>query len=620
MIAKMKKYTFLIFHKEYETFLETLRELGVLHVELKEEGTPDNPELFENIQLNKTLKEIKKALLRRIVKDDVVASGTYKSGFELMDFYQQLIAEIETLQQALQRVEKDIQINKPWGEFSFETLEKLKENGNTVNFFSCPASKYQSEWEADGTVFKISTQGSTINFVQVLQPGSNIEIDADPVRLAKKSLSGLFAEKKTLSEDISEKNLALDGLAKSSIELIQQAIDQTTEKVDFATVVLGSEKQAEEKLAVLEGWIPVSDEAALVEMLKSSSVYYEDRKPTIYENVPVLLKNNAFAKLFEVISDLYSKPKYSEIDLTPFLAPFYLIFFGFCFSDAGYGLLFVFAATFFKMKAEKESKGMLTLVQLLGASTVFFGLLGGVFFGIELYNTNLPFYSSIAEAYGSAERPITGIIQDIMFKASLGLGLFQMLFGMFLKAAKLTKQAGFKYAISTLGWAFLIIASVVNYFAIASTGTAFTNVPYLVVAGICLFGIFFMNSPGKNPFVNFGAGLWDTYNTVVGGVGDLLSYVRLFALGLASGILGLVFNQLGSKMFNPGDPEATIGGLIGGFIGMLVVLIAGHAINIFMSGLGSMVHPLRLTFVEFYKNAGFEGGGLPYNPFRKQIK
>lgn len=620
MIAKMKKYSFLIFHKEYEAFLEKLRELGVLHVEIKDEGSIENAELFDNIHLNKRLKEIKKLLSRRNVKEGASANTSFNDGLAVMEYFQQITSEIENLQQILQRVDKDIQINEPWGEFSHTTLNKLSENGNQVKFYTCATSRFQPEWEADGTVFKISSQGSTQNFVQVLQPGENIEIDADPVRLADKSLSELYTEKESLSKEIKAKNTILDGLALGATDLLQDAINKTTEKVDFATVVLGSEKEAEEKLVILEGWVPEADEQALLTMLKTSGIYFENRKPTIYENVPVLLKNNAFTRLFEVISDLYSKPKYSELDLTPYLAPFYLLFFGFCFSDAGYGLLFVLAAGYFKLKAEKESKGMLTLVQLLGASTILFGLLGGVFFGIELYNTNLPIYSSIAEAYGSTEMPITALVQDIMFKASLGLGLFQMLFGMFLKAAKLTKQAGFKFAISTLGWAFLIIVSGVNYAMVSSSGAAFMNLPYMIAAGICLFGIFFMNSPGKNPFVNFGAGLWDAYNTVVGGVGDLLSYVRLFALGLASGILGLVFNQLGTKMFNPSDPNATIGGLIGGFIGMLVVLVAGHAINIFMSGLGSMVHPLRLTFVEFYKNAGFEGGGMPYNPFRKQIK
>ena len=106
----------------------------------------------------------------------------------------------------------------------------------------------------------------------------------------------------------------------------------------------------------------------------------------------------------------------------------------------------------------------------------------------------------------------------------------------------------------------------------------FMNIPYMIVGGLCLIGIFFMNTPGKSLLLNFGSGLWDTYNTVVGGVGDLLSYVRLFALGLASAILGLVFNDLALKLINP---EAGIVMQIVGFVLMLVILVVGHAINIF---------------------------------------
>ena len=242
---------------------------------------------------------------------------------------------------------------------------------------------------------------------------------------------------------------------------------------------------------------------------------------------------------------------------------------------------------------------------------MFFGLLGGTFFGIELYNTNLPVYRDL----GASMKASGVTVQDIMFKASLGLGVIQILFGMFLRVAKTTKQLGFKFAVSTLGWALLIIFSGVNYFLSSKGIVEFGNIPYYVVAALCGVAIFFMNTPGKSLLLNFGAGLWDTYNTVVGGVGDLLSYVRLFALGLASAILGLVFNDLALKLVNP---EAGIIMQGVGIILMLVVMVIGHGINIFMSGLGSMVHPLRLTFVEFYKNAGFEGGGKAYNPFRKQ--
>jgi V/A-type H+-transporting ATPase subunit I len=122
----------------------------------------------------------------------------------------------------------------------------------------------------------------------------------------------------------------------------------------------------------------------------------------------------------------------------------------------------------------------------------------------------------------------------------------------------------------------------------------------------------FFNSPGKNPFINFGLGLWGVYNMVTGLFGDILSYIRLFALGLSSAILGNVFNSLAFGM----APDIPVVGAIV----TILILVAGHSINLFMAALGSLVHPMRLIFVEFYKNSGFIGGGKTYQPFEKKIK
>lgn len=118
-----------------------------------------------------------------------------------------------------------------------------------------------------------------------------------------------------------------------------------------------------------------------------------------------------------------------------------------------------------------------------------------------------------------------------------------------------------------------------------------------------------LNNLGRNMFMNVGVGLWNSYNMITGLLGDLLSYIRLFALGISSAIMGFVFNSLAVEM-SGSIPVLSI--LI-----MIVILVIGHSINLFMSGLGAFVHPLRLTFVEFYKNAGYSGGGKKYHPFKK---
>ena len=131
---------------------------------------------------------------------------------------------------------------------------------------------------------------------------------------------------------------------------------------------------------------------------------------------------------------------------------------------------------------------------------------------------------------------------------------------------------------------------------------------HLVIWGIAALGIFPFNNPKRSILMNIGVGLWDTYNMVTGFTGDLLSYIRLFALGLSSAILGMVFNQLAMNL-SPDLP--VLGQLV-----FVIILLFGHGLNIFMSTLGSLVHPMRLTFVEFYKNAGFIGGGKEYKPYR----
>ena len=190
---------------------------------------------------------------------------------------------------------------------------------------------------------------------------------------------------------------------------------------------------------------------------------------------------------------------------------------------------------------------------------------------------------------------------------SLLLGVVQIMFAMFLKIINRVKQFGWMQTLSTIGWFVLLLSVIVAYLLPAWMPMGGTL--HLIVMGLAAILIFFLNSPGKNPFLNLGLGLWDTYNMATGLLGDILSYVRLFALGLSGGILASVFNSLALGL----KPD----NLIGGSIVFLLIFLFGHAINMFMNVLGAFVHPLRLTFVEFYKNAEFEGGGKKYNPFKK---
>jgi V/A-type H+-transporting ATPase subunit I len=332
-------------------------------------------------------------------------------------------------------------------------------------------------------------------------------------------------------------------------------------------------------------------------------VYYTSEKPKpTDETVPVLLKNNKFARLFEPIGKMYELPNYHEIDITPFFAPFYLLFFGLCLGDAGYGLLLLIGALIARNKVQPSFKPILTLGAVLGAMTVVCGTILGTLFGIELVKVEWAWLASFQQIMVSP---------DQMFNIALMLGGIQILFGMFIKAIGRVMRYGWAYSLETWGWIILLIGGGSWFYFGHQKGLLPQNISQILIYGVlgiwALFALI-LNTPGRNPIINFGAGLWNTYNAVTGLVGDVLSYIRLFALGLCGAVTGLVFNDLGMSM-RPDIP--VIGHLI-----MLVILLFGHSINIFMSGLGAFVHSLRLTFVEFYKNVGFQGRGRVYNPLK----
>ncbi|MEX0986501.1 MAG: ATPase, partial [Bacteroidales bacterium] len=180
----------------------------------------------------------------------------------------------------------------------------------------------------------------------------------------------------------------------------------------------------------------------------------------------------------------------------------------------------------------------------------------------------------------------------------------QILFGIFVKIMNITRRKGFKYAFPSIGWLLLIISLILN--ALGLFEGAYMSYVYYGLMIIAAVMILILNRPGVNVFVRLGSGLWDSYGMITGFFGDLLSYIRLFALGISSAILGFVFNDISLQLLN--IPYV-------GWLFFLLLLLVGHTINLFMATLGGFIHPMRLTFVEFYKNAGFEGGGKKYNPF-----
>ena len=606
MITKMKKLTFLVYHKEHEGFLNSLRELGVVHIVEKQQGAADNTELQENIRLfNRLAATLKLLQNQKHEKNAVIATegGTATRGMQVLDEVDALQTEHGKLSQQLQSYAKEKEVLEVWGNFEPTGIQKLKDAGYIIGFYSCSEGNYKEEWETEYNAMIVNRISSKVFFVTVTKAGQEVDLDVEQAKLPAYSLSRLEALYDTTEQAIEGNEKKLVALSETDIPSLKAALKELQSQIEFSKVVLSSEQTAGDKLMLIEGWAPAYSKVEIEVYLNDAHVYYEITDPMPGDNVPIRLNNKGFFAWFEPICKLYMLPKYNELDLTPFFAPFFMVFFGLCLGDSGYGLFLFLGATAYRLLAKKVTpsmKSIISLIQVLSASTFFCGLLTGTFFGANIYDLDWPIVQRLKHA----------VLMDNndMFRLSLILGVIQILFGMVLKAVNQTIQFGFKYAIATIGWIILLVSTAVSALFSSSELLSMGGTAYKVV--LCISGamIFLFNTPGKNIFMNIGLGLWDSYNMVTGLLGDVLSYVRLFALGLSGGILAGVFNSLAVGM----SPD----NVIAGPIVMVLIFVIGHAINMFMNVLGAMVHPMRLTFVEFFKNSGYEGGGKEYKPFK----
>lgn len=596
----------LVYHKEYNTFLEKLRSAGVVHIEQRNADITESPEI-QKLQAEYSSYIRLVAGLEKLAPGSKEIASSCEGAQDVVARAEELYATLESLKQALQVVEKDAALMGVWGDFDTSLLTKLSAEGYVLNFFQTSVKSFDSEWSEKYNAVIIKQKGSRVYFVTVTD-GTVPEIDAELMRLPENRLAALLAETERLQVEINLATEQLTSLATNKLPVLRAKVKQLKSCIDFSSVVYSGDKVTGDKLLLLQGWVPEEDAEALVKALDAEPVFYELSKPSPEDNVPIRFKNNAFFRLFEPICELYMLPKYNEIDLTPFFAPFYMLFFGLCLGDIGYGLVLSVAMIAVLLSGKfKSMRGYFNLVLTLGVSTMLCGSLTGTFFGFNIYEWNVPLFDwwrdNISLAYINPE---TGQMNDpnpSLFNLSLILGGVQILFGMVIKAANQTIQLGFKYALSTIGW-LVILPTLVAMFVIPGMNT---TVAY-VLLGIGAVGVFLLNSPGKNPLLNIGLGLWDSYNMATGLLGDILSYVRLFALGLSGGILAMVFNSL-AMGFSPDVPVL-------GTVVTVLIFIIGHFVNMFMNVLGAMVHPMRLTFVEFFKNSGYEGGGTAYKPFK----
>ncbi|MCL2167657.1 MAG: V-type ATP synthase subunit I [Lentimicrobiaceae bacterium] len=605
----MKKYDFLIYHKDYQNFLLKLRELGVVHVVQKQQGIiAEDSELATWMNKEKRYQETIKNLTR-IINDKNIKNlsdvDKNAEGNKILKEAEMLFEEKDRLLLDKQGIEKEIDRITPLGQFLPENIHRLEEKGWYLHFYVTSESKFDPQWTEEYNAIKLIFNGSQIYFATFTKSPNTPHIEAEHIRLSEYSISEWKKKMMGIESRIKEIDTELTNMAKEKIETLRYCEMIVKDHINFEKVELSGDRAAADKLLILEGYVPEDVEPKTTEALLNEAGYFNISTPTPEDNPPIKLKNNRFAKVFELITNLYDRPNYHTFDLTAFFAPFYIIFFGLCLGDCGYGMIILLASLFLRRSKDEFMRNAGKLATYLGIGTMIFGFVSGGFFGI-----------SIPELQISWLQPLKKIILDSnqLFWGALVIGGIQIIYALTIKAITTWMRFGFLYSLDTFGWLLTIVGNGAVYLLVKKELIPAELQPtaHIVVTSVAGFMMLFFNSPEKGlrgvPG-SIGSGLFGLYSKISGLLGDLLSYIRLFALGISGSVMGLVFNQLAVGF----APDV----IIVKQLVMILILLFGHTINIFINGIGAFVHPMRLTFVEFYNNAGFEGGGRMYEPFRE---
>ncbi|WP_238542098.1 V-type ATP synthase subunit I [Cecembia lonarensis] len=581
-----------------------LQKIGVLHIEINKDFRSETVDALERNKgkILKAVEIIETYAGSRTGIPTITEAPVQETVDQVLNLRYRIEANIlqkeNLLKEKLQRI--------PWDDLDLSKIQRLTQRGLQVKL--CIASKKEYEAFDFGTLIHqaVQTTANQVYFAVIGQ--ADIPIPFESVKVPERTLTELLEAEESLqneNENIQEELAAYAGhLPKLKAEIIN-----IENELAFALAQGSYQAHHQGVIMSLSGWFPEAMENDLITYLKTEKLTYAIERPRPGDDVPVKLQNSKYSKLFEPITKVFELPNYYEWDPTPLIAVFYPIMFAYCLGDAGYGLIFFLVSLLGWFSFLKNTRSLAFLGMILGLVTTVMGLIkSGSVFGIPTNSQDWELFQ------GLGKYVLIPDDRDFIFNAfnvALMIGVVQIFMGIFVSIYnKFTYEHWIK-AISQIGKLFIVSGVIWIFLADMQEMAALQQFGYLrqilLVSGVVMV-LFFHDMEQAMP-VRAASGILPLFFIFTGILGDILSYVRLFALGVASSVLGLVVNQIGMQIME----NSWWGAIIG-----VIFLLFGHTLNFCIAVLGSFVHPLRLTFVEFYNNAQFKGGGKEYRPFRKQ--
>lgn len=493
--------------------------------------------------------------------------------------------EVKTFDEVLAGIEKSE--NKT--AFDYAELKQVSEDKEFIY-----AAMLSGREETAGCVSVLKNMG----FSQIDLSSFNGTVKENLTKLNRKK------EEAELRAQHLKEEIAKEVSAKEAIE----------EYADLFTIFEDRERIREKLLCtkktfMLEGWIPARMTVSVAEILDGNGAYYKLREPEEDEEVPVLLENKSFFAPTEAITQMYSLPAYRGFDPTSIYALFYIVFFGMMFSDAGYGLLLTIGCGVILKKFDLEGTmyKMIKLFFYCGISTTIWGVLFGGFFGDLIGVFSGTFLGKQIAFNAVWFNPLDDPMKLLIF--SLILGVIHLFIGMGIQAYMQLKEGRIMDAICDEGVWYVTILGIAAWLcgsAVLDSAVISAIGMWMSIAGAA--GILVAGGRGKKGIGKITGGFANLYN-ITSWISDILSYARLLALGLATGVIAQVVNTMGTLF----------GGGVAGLILFVLIFAVGHGINFAINMLGAFVHSARLQYVEFFGKFYIDGGE-PFEPFRRKTK
>lgn len=639
-IAKMNKIYLLAHQSEKDQILQVLQQAGVVEISeisVDDADTASWVELVEPDEARAELQEIenelakvkfsldylnryypeKKGMFAELLAEKEVvtmedlstreAEWTQISG-EVYGALKKVDEELLALRNEETRLQNTRQQLLPWQNLSLP-LEELQETKTVwVQLGTIPASVVQ-EFQAQLQQLDVPSFHEIVSQERddaYLVVGCHQD-DAEAVQGILKEFGfnrhNLSQFTGTVQENLAECDRKAAELEKRRAQVLstveeQLAYRQTLQYYHDLLTVRRDRKQAVEKLVrtdatfVLAGWLRADDVEGLRKKLAAVSRTFDlqVREPLPEEKFPVVLENSKYFAPFEFVTKLYGMPSPRGIDPTPYFTPFFIIFFGLCLTDAGYGVVISLVSALGLWKIKSESiRNLLKILLVGGISTTAAGWLIGSWFGVSLFGSPLLF--------DSMTNPMLFLI------IAFALGLLHIFWGMLIKFISLWKAGDYFAAIADVGFWYGVIIGLL-LLALPQTAQVGKYLAIISVVGLVLT----QGRSQPNVIKKFLSGLLSLYD-ITGYLSDVLSYSRLLALGLATGVISMAINTMGGLL--KGHPI--------GFVVMVLFLIGGHIFNLLINVLGSFIHSCRLQYIEFY-NRFYDGGGRSFMPFRQKTR